>query len=180
MQDSTLLLSKYRVRLSYYFITFITPPYKRFPHQNMVGTEVGSMRSSGLEASRNATIIKQLEENGASIAPIDNNPNVLRQLLNNLRTLCSDEDDDSDTITVEDTAEAVNTINQHNKSWKEMQTMKYTVYEMMFALEEVVQEILVYQTPNAASGAYASLVAPPMTKTPVKVRVEGAKYMQEV
>lgn len=152
----------------------------------MVGAGAGSMGSSGPDASQIATMAKQSQGSGASTVPPDKNLNILRLLLKKLRTLYSDEDDDGITITTEDIAEAVRAFNAHNKAWKEMQTMKSPIEERMLALEEAVKKSLAEPARNAApiiSGppaprTYASVAAPPMAKTAVRIRVEGAKDMQ--
>ena len=92
------------------------------------------MGSSSLDASQNATSAKQFEGSGASTAALDKNLSILRQLLKKLRTLNSDEDDDSSDITSEDIAEAVRAFNAYSKTWKEIQTMKSPIEERMLAI----------------------------------------------
>ena len=82
----------------------------------MVGARVGSIGSSGLDASQNATKAKQSEGRRTSKAPSDKDLNIPRQLLEKLRTFYPDEDYDGIIITTKDVADAVRAFIAHNKA----------------------------------------------------------------
>ena len=83
--------------------------------------------------------------------------------------------------------EAVKAFNAHKRAWTEMSQKKSPIKERIMALEEVVKKSLADPARRAApavvSGAlpprsYASVVAPQMTKTAVRIRIDDAQNLQ--
>ena len=95
--------------------------------------------------------------------------------------------DEEDLPTMEDVNEAVKAFNCHKKAWRTMSRNPSPIEERMIALEEVVKKSIAdaarQAAPVVSSGkpqprTYASVVAPQMTKTAVRIRIDGANKLQ--
>ena len=83
---------------------------------------------------------------------------------------------------MEDVDEAVKVFIAHKRAWTVMPQEKSPIEERIMALEEVVKKSLAVParnaTPGVTTGIYASVVAPHMTETAVRIRIDGAEKLQ--
>ena len=149
------------------------------------GVAENSRKNSSLH--QNSTTTSATKET-ATDQKMDNNLEILRNLLKKIRKFyCEEELEEGFRISREEIAGAIKAFNTHKKAWDEMNTKSSPIEERMLALEEAVKKSLVDPArkagPSMVSGAaaqktYASVTAPPMAKTAVRIRVEGSKDMQ--
>lgn len=109
-------------------------------------------------------------------------------LLKKIIIIYSDEDmEEGFEITRAEVIEAINAFNLHKKEWEELRSGRSPIEERMLTSEEVVKKSLADPArtvvPTTGSGlsatkTYASVVAPPMVKTVVRIRAERATDLQ--
>ena len=80
--------------------------------------------------------------------------------------------DEEDLLSMEYVNEAAKEFNAHKRAWTKMSQRTSSIEERMITLEEVVKKSLIDPAPKAAP-AVTSVVAPQMTKTAVRIRIDG-------
>lgn len=115
---------------------------------------------------------------------MDKNLDIIRKLLKKLRNVYTAEGTENDLPNEVDVSEAIKAFNNHKKDWEEKQSKQSPIEKRMAALEEVVRKSLAEPArragPPTVSGqpaqkTCASVVAPPIEKTAVRIRVEGSE-----
>ncbi|MGN8560582.1 UNVERIFIED_CONTAM: hypothetical protein LI989_08805, partial [Campylobacter jejuni] len=91
------------------------------------GAGVG--KSSGFDASQNATMAQSYNGGGAQTAPKDKNREILGKLLKKVRLIVMGEGDEEDLPSMEDVNEAVKAFNAHKRAWTEMSQKKSPIEE---------------------------------------------------
>ena len=139
-------------------------------------------KSSGLDVSQNAIMASRNNGSVAQTAPKDRNHEILGKLLKHVRLIVMGEMDEEDPPSMVDVNEAVKAINAKKRAWNEMTQKTSSIEENMMAIEEIVKKRLAGPARKAAlavvSGAppprsYASVVAPQITNTTVRTRIDG-------
>ena len=120
-------------------------------------------------------------------APKDKNLDILGKLLKQFILIVMGEMDEEDLPLMEDVKEAAKAFNAHKSAWTEPSQKKSPIEERVMALEEIVKKNLADPARNATPGVatgmpqlrtHASVVAPQMTKTAVRIRINGADKLQ--